>query len=285
VFAYNCELNFELGKIIKKIRFEFYLSLKIHTSKKLRKMKKISLLVLPVLISCNTICPEKKENEQNIITETEDYSTLKTIDAINAPNGYERKTTPDDSFGSFLRGLKLSNNNTVYLFDGTKKDYQNQYAVIAIPLDGELEQCADFVMKLRMLYLKTQSKDMVFYDNEDGVYKLSYPYNNFNNYKQRVFGMCGTMSLSKHLLPRDMKEIAIGDVFIKGGFPGHVQIVIDVVEDTEGHKLFMLAEGYTPAQSPHIVKNINDESPWFSNEENTIASTGYTFTSDQLMTW
>ena len=253
--------------------------------KRLRNMKKISLLVLPVLISCNTICPEKKENEQNIITETEDYSTLKTIDAINAPNGYERKTTPDDSFGSFLRGLKLSNNNTVYLFDGTKKDYQNQYAVIAIPLDGELEQCADFVMKLRMLYLKTQSNDMVFYDNEDGVYKLSYPYNNFNKYKQRVFGMCGTMSLSKHLLPRDMKDIEIGDVFIKGGFPGHVQIVIDVVEDTEGHKLFMLAEGYTPAQSPHIVKNVNDDSPWFSSDENTIASTGYTFTSDQLMTW
>lgn len=248
-------------------------------------MKKIVLLVLPFLVSCSI---GGTKNEEPLVYGVEEdiyYSKLKTIDLIQAPNGYERTIVSDTSFGTFLRTLELSNDNTVYYYNGEKKHNQSHYAVIALPLDGELEQCADFVMKLRMLYLKTQSRDIVFYDNEDGVYKLSYPYNNFKQYKQTVFGMCGSMSLSKHLQPRDMKDIHIGDVFIRGGFPGHVQIVIDIVQNAEGHKMFMLAEGYTPAQSPHIVRNLKDNSPWFNYDESIIASSSYLFTASELMTW
>jgi hypothetical protein len=150
----------------------------------------------------------------------------------------------------------------------------------------DLMQCADAVMKLRMLYLKSQHDDIVFYDNYKYPYKISPPYVGFEEYMNRVFGMCGSMSLSNQLHHKDIKNIEPGDVFIKGGFPGHAEIVMDVVETQEGHKMFLLAQGYMPAQSMHIVKNLNTTgSPWFNSSDSIIYTSGYTFTKDQLMTW
>jgi hypothetical protein len=64
----------------------------------------------------------------------------------------------------------------------------------------------------------------------------------------------------------DISEMQIGDVFIKGGFPGHAVIVVDLAEDEgSGKKVFLLAQSFTPAQEMHILKNPNDEtmSPWY----------------------
>ena len=48
----------------------------------------------------------------------------------------------------------------------------------------------------------------------------------------------------------------IGDVFIKGGFPGHAVVVLDMAEnDRTGQRVFLLAQSYMPAQDIHIMKN------------------------------
>ncbi len=210
------------------------------------------------------------------------------IGAIPPPAGYARKTLPEQSFGYFLRQFSLKKDNAIYYYDGQVRNNQNgHFAVLDMAVgDRDLLQCADVVMKLRMLYLKTQRKEMLFYDNDGGIYALSYPYDKLEQYMNRVFGMCGSMSLSKQLHAKSMHDIAIGDVFIKGGFPGHAQMVVDVVENDRGHRYFMLAQGFMPAQSPHIVRNLNNNrSPWFDVRETTIASPDYSFTSDQLKTW
>ena len=210
------------------------------------------------------------------------------IGAIPPPAGYARKTLPEQSFGYFLRQFPLKKDNTIYYYDGQVRNNQNgHFAVLDMTVGNrDLLQCADVVMKLRMLYLKTQRKQMLFYDNEGGEYALSHPYDKLEQYMNRVFAMCGSMSLSKQLRAKSMRDIAIGDVFIKGGFPGHAQMVVDVVENDRGHRCFMLAQGFMPAQSPHIVRNLNNNrSPWFDVRETTIASPDYSFTSDQLKTW
>ena len=64
-----------------------------------------------------------------------------------------------------------------------------------------------------------------------------------------------------------MEELKIGDVFIKGGSPGHAVIVVDVaVNESTGEKVFMLAQSYMPAQEIHVLVNPNDAefSPWYS---------------------
>ena len=217
-----------------------------------------------------------------------EVDTDSLIMAISPPAGYTRKPLPEQSFGHFLRHFPIKKDNTIYYFDGRVRNNQNgHYAVLDLAVGNrDLLQCADVVMKLRMLYLKTQRKEMVFYDNDGGVYALSHPYAGLEQYMNRVFAMCGSMSLSTQLRAKSMRDIAIGDVFIKGGFPGHAQIVVDVVENDRGHRYFMLAQGFMPAQSPHIVRNLNNNrSPWFDVRETNIDSPDYSFTSDQLKTW
>jgi hypothetical protein len=89
-------------------------------------------------------------------------------------------------------------------------------------------------------------------------------YTAFRQYLDVVFSYAGSMSLSKELtrLP-SVQAIEEGDVFIMGGFPGHAVIVLDVVEGHDGHRLFLLAQSYMPAQQIHVLRNPEDNSPWF----------------------
>jgi len=43
-----------------------------------------------------------------------------------------------------------------------------------------------------------------------------------------------------------------GDIFYHGGSPGLAFMVLDVVENDLGNKMFLLAQSYMPAQEMHI---------------------------------
>ena len=63
----------------------------------------------------------------------------------------------------------------------------------------------------------------------------------------------------------DSKSIQPGDIFVYGGFPGHAVTVMAVAKNETGKKIFLLSQGYMPAQDIHILKNYNDPdlSPWY----------------------
>ncbi|MEZ4798766.1 MAG: DUF4846 domain-containing protein [Flavobacteriales bacterium] len=66
-----------------------------------------------------------------------------------------------------------------------------------------------------------------------------------------------------------MDQIAVGDVFIRGGSPGHAVIVVDMAMDTISKDVvFLLAQSYMPAQEIQILKNPNSNrlSPWYSSK-------------------
>jgi hypothetical protein len=111
----------------------------------------------------------------------------------------------------------------------------------------------------------------------------------FQDYLETVFNYAGTHSLATELNAiKDISEIQAGDVFIKPGFPGHAMIVCDVCVNKEGRKMFMLAQGYMPAQDIHIVKNPSDEknSPWYEADgTNNLVTPAWEFTSAQLKRW
>lgn len=239
-------------------------------------MRSLFFILLLGFATISCISPDKKTDPAGKIGE------------IKTPSGYYRKPIDPNSFAAFLRGFELSRDNTVYYYDGRKKpDQGSHYAVLKMEIGNQdLLQCADAIMKLRMLYLKANNQSIAFYDNNNNAYKSAPPYNEWNNYMYRVFSMCGTMSLSKQLKSRNISNLEIGDVLIKGGFPGHAEIVVDVVENNRGHKKFMLAQGYMPAQSMHIVTNLNDNgSPWFDEDDAEFLTSGYTFNREQLKTW
>jgi len=252
--------------------------------------------LLPALSLIAFSCHGKNDKDttikRNLIGEVSNiYPTIATIPL---PEGYKRIDGKDASFSTWLRAISLKKDKTVYLFDGNKKNGQSaQFAVLNISVgDENLQQCADAVMRLRAEYLFAQKKysEIFFSDNGEGEYQFEEPYSkeHLNKYLLKVFRKCGSASLSRQLIHREVDSIQPGDVFIRGGFPGHAAIVMDVAENGEGKKIFMLAQSYMPAQDIHVLVNPMDKnlSPWYEvNNEYEIVTPEYVFKRNELKSW
>lgn len=231
------------------------------------------------------------ENKPKAVLFTNPYET---ISSIPIPDGYKRPPEDQHSFSTWLGQIHLKSDRSVYLFDSTKKANQlAQFAVLDIPVgDRDLQQCADAIMRLRASYFfdKKEYDSILFFDNDHKAYRFSKPYNqeHFNDYLKTVFEMCGTASLSKQLKKINFKDIRPGDVLIRGGFPGHAVMVVDMVINEKGEKKYMLAQSYMPAQDIHILLNphVAIASPWYQvSDADKIETPEYTFTSDEWKRW
>ncbi len=61
-------------------------------------------------------------------------------------------------------------------------------------------------------------------------------------------------------------ELAPGDVIVQPGSPGHAVIVLDVAREAQtDRRVFLLGQGYMPAQDMHVLKNPDNAtlSPWY----------------------
>ena len=219
------------------------------------------------------------------------------VNRIGLPEGFERAPVEKNSFADWLRHLPLKEDGSkVNLYNGEPKSRQDVHsAVIDIDAGGkeDLQQCADACMRLRAEYLYSVKKhDKINFkftsgDNASWVKwtegyrpkingnKVTWAktgttgtsHDNFKSYMKTVFRYCGTYSLGQELKSINVTEMKIGDVFIKGGFPGHAVTILDMAENKKtGEKIFIISQSYMPAQDIHILKNFNNEnfSPWYS---------------------
>ncbi|MBF0226594.1 MAG: DUF4846 domain-containing protein [Desulfobacterales bacterium] len=234
---------------------------------------------------------------------------------IPVPNGYIRTKVSENSFQHWLRNLPLKDNKSaVYLYNGEKKFNQSaHFAVINIDVGNkDLQQCADAVIRLRAEYLYSIGNyDAIHFNFTSGhaayfkkwidgfrpivkgnnvdwdkIEKHDSSYRNFRKYLNIVFSYAGSYSLSKELKPISTGEMKIGDVFIKGGFPGHAVIVVDIATHTEtGKKIFLIAQSYMPAQDIHILNNIINRklNPWYDEDfGNNLLTPEWIFKANQL---
>lgn len=245
--------------------------------------------------ACNNQAGSENRTTRHVTNDTTDANPYQRIRDIPLPKGFERPNVSPQSFAAWLRNMKLKKDKTVYLFNGQQKYNQSvQFAVLDFSVgDKDLQQCADAVMRLRAEYFfEIKAFDqIVFYDNNNVSYRFTAPFTreNFSVYLQKVFGMCGSASLSKHLSAvHSFGDIQAGDVLIRGGFPGHAVIVMDVAVNKAGKKIFLLAQGYMPAQDIHVLKDpMNEElSPWYElNDNEFIQTPEYTFYRNEWKRW
>lgn len=283
------------------------------------------LLISTLIISCSSTLPENNQNStEHIPFAKHTYPWNKNYDEstsiaykIKSPFNFQRVKVDSNSFASWLRFLPLKNDKTVYLYNGNKKSNQSaQHAVIDIDVGNrDLQQCADAVMRLRAEYLfSTKKEDEISFNFTSGDkcdwkrWKAGYrtiikgnnvswiknasansSYENFKKYMTMVFNYAGTLSLEKELMQQPINSIKAGDVFIKGGSPGHAVIVIDVAKNESGEKVFLLAQSYMPAQNIHILKNPDNPnlSPWYklSDCKEIVNTPEWTFKPNQLKTF
>lgn len=275
--------------------------------------------LLTTIVSCGQATDQSssgiirtvKAADKGIINEQ--GKTLQT--RFNTPIGFERKPVDSNSFAYYLRQLPLKPAGTkVKYFNGDTK-YDDVYdAVVDMEITNrDLQQCADAVMRLRGEYFYSiKAYDKISFTLTNG-FKMDYAewmkgnrvavngnktswrktaepsntHKDFRNYMDFVFTYAGTLSLSKCLHSKNIKDIAPGDVFIFGGSPGHAVIVVDVAQNKSGEKVFMIAQSYMPAQETQILKNNNDKlSPWYSaNIVGSLYTPQWTFDVEQLKTW
>ena len=238
---------------------------------------------------------------------------------IAPPPGFERVMAEPGSFAAWLRGLPLKPAGApVLLHTGAPKARQDVHvAVVDIDVGTrDLQQCADAIMRLRAewLFAADRAREIAF--NDTGSAKpiafarwaagerprisgrsLSWSrsaapdagYASFRRYMDVVFAWAGTYSLERELKPAALADIAAGDVFIKGGFPGHAVLVADVVENrATGEKRFLLLQSYMPAQDIHVLKNPADAdgSPWYPLAfGDRLVTPEWTFPRDSLRRW
>jgi hypothetical protein len=209
---------------------------------------------------------------------------------VKVPAGYERIKAAPDSFARFLRTQPLKpHGSRVTYFDGRKKNPSGVYcAVVDRPIrPGDIEQCADALIRLRAEYLYAQKRyaEISFNFLSDGRARryLDFAgrdrsYGTFLKYLDFIFSSANTTSLYLQLKPvRNLSDISIGDVFIqKHRSINHGVMVVDMaVHRTTGEKIFLLAQSYMPAQETQILINPNDAglSPWYKAQFGPVLDT------------
>ena len=240
------------------------------------------------------------------------------VRGISLPPGFSYVDAGDTTYSNWLLDLKLKKDKTVYLHNGEPKANQYvQYGVLDIPIGKKnLLQCADAAIKLRAGFLYEQGQfnkikfratsgdELSFESWLNGVrwkeqkgklvrYTIRANNSNLqdqlNSFLEIVFSYSGTYSLSRQLKQvNHIDLIQPGDVFVHGGFPGHAVTVMAVVKNERGNKLFLLSQGYMPAQDIHVLKNYTSEllSPWYNiSEIFPLYTPEWTFEKGSLRRW
>ena len=278
-----------------------------------RKHSRLVMLVCLTLAACQTAARKLPPPVQQTYVNPHGV-TLQ--DRFVLPAGYTRVPLTSNSFGAYLRQIPLKPDGAqVHYYNGRIKANTGVYvAVVDMPIGNKnLQQCADVIMHVRARYLYTHGMEdkihftltngfradyskwmqgyrIVLSGNKASWVKKAAPGNSpgsFDEYMDVIYNYCGTLSLSRELKKADYGQLQPGDVLIKGGSPGHAELVMDVATNKEGKKIYLLAQSYMPAQEMQILDNpaANHMGPWYEAHPpgGNIITPEWNFTPDQLM--
>lgn len=285
-------------------------------------MKK-PLVIILILASLAVLAFQLKPIEKAVETVKASIETPSLVNKdsitiasrVNIPKGYKRVGYTNGSFQDYLRQYKLKPfGSKIINYDDTNYYWQGGHiGVLEIPVPKNgLQQCADALIRIRSEYLwDTNRKDEIGFKFTSGHYCSWTKYaegfrpkingnkvtfhktasansskENFYKYLNLIYMYSGTLSLYNELESVADKDLQIGDMLIKGGSPGHIVMIADEVVNASDEKLFLLVQGNTPAQSVHLVKNLEDSniSPWYQLEDDAVTPvSNYTFSSAKFV--
>lgn len=213
---------------------------------------------------------------------------------------------PDNSKGvtysieQFMRQLPVKKqNDKVKLYTGSDKEVQDSYiSVLNMRLDDRsLQQRASSIMRLYSeFFWMNQDYDKLSYKIADG-FNMEYKkwiegnrvnfdgtqaswyvegttgdsYQSLSSFLDFYFGYSGMESLINASATASVNNIQVGDFFIDKD-KQYAAMVVDVAENEDGNKCFLLASGGSPGQDIEILKNpahTTNGDPWYYASEVT----------------
>lgn len=191
----------------------------------------------------------------------------------------------------FMRSLPVrSKDAKVQLYTKEEKPNQDSHiAIFNLPVDSRnLQQRGSSMIRLYAEYYWTNHDydNMKYHllDNFPMEYerwakgeRLEYQNQAFNwfssnktgdtyetllEYLEYYFSYTGMGSLLAESHEADVNSISVGDFFVDEK-KENAAMVVDVAEDEDGERCFLLASGGTPAQEIEILKNPAHEDPWY----------------------
>lgn len=235
---------------------------------------------------------------------TQDLPELTTLDRhIATPEGYTRQKIEDRmSYAAYLRGLPVrTDRENVLLYTG-EKVWMPSAGVIPLDLGKrDVHQCADSVIRLHAEWLwsidredeaayhytsgdlaawKDWKKGKVLKVKGNKVLQVSSTkspdtHDAYRKWLDKVFTYASTRSLH-----RDSKKInsssdlQSGDFYLQGGSPGHVVMILDIAEATDGSRVALFGQGYLPAREFHVIRDDDAiDGVWFELEDHTPVAT------------
>jgi len=277
----------------------------------------IAIFIIGLIMLSFKLRPVKQAISAVIIKSTlVNTSGLTVKDRVKIPEHFKRVVYPQESFQEYVRNYTLKAFGAkVINYTGRPYFYQSGHIGILdipVPKNG-LQQCADALIRIRSEYLwDTNNKGDIGFNFTSGHYcswqkyaegyrpkidgntvsfhktrKRDHSKSNFYNYLNLIYAYSGTLSLNSELGEiTSIENLKIGDMLIVGGSPGHVVMIADVIENETGEKRFLLMQGNTPAQSVHLLKNLDNTTmtPWYELKLNSeITIPGYTFAQSKFV--
>lgn len=214
-------------------------------------------------------------------------------DILPPPGALARgnRHAPADPWAAFLRALPLRPPGTPVLDYGGRVVGIEPLRVVDMPLvRGDLQQCADSILRLRATFLRAAGQDPAFRYTSGWLSKWSawaagqrpvvkndkVTVNqtgkvddsdaNFEAWLRDLFTYAGTISLKQDTRrvgepgEFDHTSIVPGDVVLYAGSPGHAVLVLDVAWSRE--KIWALVgQGFMPAMDFHLCPG--PDAGWF----------------------
>lgn len=124
----------------------------------------------------------------------------------------------------------------------------------------------DFVTWASGQRVKIVNNKPIWYENEN-VQKDDYSYENLTKYLEYVYMYANTNSYKMQTTKISYDDLSIGDMIIAvsselnkanpdlGASLGHAMIIVDMAVNAEGEKVYLIAEGNTPATQPYIISS------------------------------
>lgn len=207
-------------------------------------------------------------------------------EAFPPPDGYRRIEVSPGSFGAYLRRLEvLPDTARIRYYNGAiNGNWDRGYRVLNLPFlfQQDLEQCADVAYRLYCEFLRSVGLDSLIVFRLQNGQKLSWlewsggtrleydpsrdrhrvvasepdtSRTSFNDFLYYLFYWAGSAAMKSYLHPvAEGRDLRVGDLIVQNvtGAMGHVSIILDICRNADSDWLYLIANGWTPAQTPFV---------------------------------